>query len=353
MPAKEIQNIALPSPAPGTQRTLRVTRHGDPESQKKAYLQAGLHADEPPGQLIMHHLQELLDQAAEESRVTSLITLVPTANPIGLAQWERDELRGRFHTATGINFNRNHLDLIDPVAEAVKESLTQDPATNIALIRKAMAREIQAAQVDDEAAFLKKTLLSLSFDAEVVLDLHCDFESLVHVYTGTPLWPEASDLSAQVGARATLLAKESGSDPFDEACSKIWWALAEKFPDHPIPPACLAATIEFRGMNDISHDLARADAQNLYHFLIRRGFIDGQAPELPPLPAEATPLRGLDAVKATAPGGVAYPKTRVRATSQGLLLSRRADRQVRPGSVLANIAGDKPLEGKGKELLSP
>ncbi len=321
-----------------------------------------------------------MDKADAEGKIRSSIILIPAANPIGLAQWERDSLNGRFDAATGINFNRNHLDLIEEVAGAIKDSLTREPDKNVALIRKAMGEALESIRPDNEADHLKKLLLSQAFDADVVLDLHCDFEGLVHVYTGTPLWPDAADLSAQLGARATLLAEESGSDPFDEACSKIWWVLAARFPEAPIPPACLAATVELRGMNDISHKLGWEDARNLYHFLVRRGYIDDQAPDLPPLLKEATPLRGLEEVKAPTPGVVVFlkkpgekvvrgevvaeiinptagtPEGRaipVRADTEGLLLSRRADRHVRLGSVLANIAGRETIEGKGKELLSP
>jgi hypothetical protein len=35
----------------------------------------------------------------------------------------------------------------------------------------------------------------------------------VHIYTGTPLWPDAADLSAEMGAEVTLLAKIAGKKP--------------------------------------------------------------------------------------------------------------------------------------------
>lgn len=380
MPTKEIKTLRLPAPSVGTRRRVRVITYGDPASETKAYLQAGLHADEGPGQVVMHHLLDLLDQADAEGRIASRLVLVPAANPIGLSQWEKDHLSGRFETATGVNFNRQHLDLIDPVAEAVEGSLTDDAGANVALIRKAMGAALEEVRPRDEAGHLKKLLLGLAFDADVVLDLHCDFESLLHVYTGTPLWPGAADLSAQLGAEVTLLASDSGNNPFDEACSKIWWILAEKFPEAVIPPACLAATVELRGMGDTSHELARRDARNIYHFLARRGFIRDDFPDLPDLLREATPLRGLEEVVAPSPGVVVYlmepgqevspgdalaeiidptaeaeegRAVTVRAKTAGVFLARRRDRHTRPGRSLVNVAGAEPLEGKGKQLLTP
>jgi predicted deacylase len=231
----------------------------------------------------------------------------------------------------------------------------------------------------DESAQLKHLLLSLSFDADIVLDLHCDYMAVTHVYMGSPLWPEAADLSAQIGAESTLLSKVSGANPYDEACSRIWWELADKFPAYPIPPACLAATIELKGISDVSHELASHDAENIFLFLQRRGLISGEAAELPPLRNDATPLRGVEHVKATVPGVVVYfkapgdliqkgdliaeivnpleidPKrriTRIKSNIDGILISINVDRFARPGRLLAKIAGKEPLTDKGENLLT-
>lgn len=59
--------------------------------------------------------------------------------------------------------------------------------------------------------------------------------------------------------QAGLHADDSGVTPFDEACSRIWWRLAQRFPEHPIPPACLAATVELRGQTDLTHEMAAED----------------------------------------------------------------------------------------------
>jgi predicted deacylase len=231
----------------------------------------------------------------------------------------------------------------------------------------------------DEAEYLKHLLLQLSYDADIVLDLHCDEESLMHVYLGTPLWPEAADLSAQLGAEVTLLAEDSGVTPFDEACSRIWWQLARKFSDHPIPSACLSATVELRGRADTSHELAALDAENIFYFLQRRGWIRGEAPTLPPLRNEATSLRAVEQVKAPAAGVVVFLKkpgdriekgetlaeivdpleidkdkrlVAVNSCTAGILFSVNTDRFARPGRILAKIAGKKPLKEKGEDLLT-
>lgn len=80
--------IPLPPIAPGTRRELTVLRFGSPGARPKAYLQAGLHADELPGMLILAILAEMLAEAEARGEIGGdiggEIILVPVANPIGL-----------------------------------------------------------------------------------------------------------------------------------------------------------------------------------------------------------------------------------------------------------------------------
>ena len=380
MGTKTIKQYTLPSASLGNTRSLKVIHYGNPIAKGKAYIQTGLHADEAPGFVVMHHLINLFDRADAENKIDGHIILVPVANPIGVSQWRDEALHGRFDFFNNINFNRQYPDITDQIAELIKERLGDTPEDNVGLIRRAASEILGSIVLQDEAAALKHRLLSLSVDADIVLDLHCDYQALMHVYLGTPLWPEAADLSAQLGAEVTLLAADSGVTPYDEACSRIWWQLAEKFPDHPIPSACLAATVELRGMADVSHPQAQQDAQNIFWFLQRRGFIKGVAPEIPPLRNDATPLRGVEHLKAPAPGVVVFFKapgdridkgeviaevvnplaegpqnriTSVKSAVSGIVFSINTDRYARPGRILAKIAGKIPIKEKGQDLLSP
>ncbi len=380
LPTKLIEEIEIPSASLGNNRKLKVIRYGKKNSGKKAYIQAGLHADEPPGFVLMHYLIKLLDEADKAQKITGEIVLVPVANPIGISQWQDGRVQGRFEFFNGINFNRNYPELTERVATLVKKKLGKDPTKNIRLIRNAQLSCLEKDRpIVDEGDFLKNTLLSMSVDADVVIDLHCDYEANLHIYTGTPLWPDAADLTAQMGARVTLLARNSGGEPFDEACSKIWWELAEILPEHPIPPACLAATIELRGITDVSHQYGKSDAANLFTFLKRRGYVRGKAPKLPRLLKDATPLEGVEQLKAKSAGVVIFRKeigdvvkkgdiiadivnpmaedpagriTYVRCQHGGLLFTKIVDRYAKPNRVIAKIAGKAPIKGKGKHLLT-
>jgi predicted deacylase len=372
---KTTERLNLPSTSPGTSRSLSIIRYGTPGSGPKVYVQAGLHADEAPGFLVAYHLEQLFDHA----EIKGEIILVPVANPIGLSQWRDDLLHGRFDFVNSINFNRHHHDLTDIIADRAADLLGDDATQNVSIIRTCTAAILQEVEPEDEAEYLKKILLSLSHDADIVLDLHCDHEALMHIYMGTPLWPDSRDLAAQLGAEVTLLAKNSGGNPFDEACSRLWWDLAAKFTSHPIPPACLAATIELRGAADTDPGVARKDAENIFYFLQRRNIIEGTAPQQPQLKNEATPLTGVDYVKAAVPGIITYLKKtgdwvkngdviaeiitplpqadeqtlqQVKSRTDGLLFTRNCDRFARPGRVLAKIAGKKPLRDDDSNLLT-
>lgn len=380
MTTKKIKKHFLPLSLSGSGKFINSIHYGDGSVGKKTYIQAGLHADEAPGYMVMHHLIEMLDLADQEGRIIGEIICVPAANPIGLSQWFHDRLVGRFDTLNGINFNRSFPDIVDETARIIEKQLTGDAEKNRVIIRDAMGLAIDDINPEDESASLKKLLFSLSFDADIVLDLHCDNQAIIHMYTGSSLWPDASDLAAWTGAQAILLANESGGDPYDEACSKIWWRLKERYPDYPISPSSLAATIEYRGEADVSSDLNRKDAQNLYSFLHQRGYLSGTIPSpSAELKAEATPLSGVEHIKSYVPGIVNFLKrpgdmvkagdkiaqimnpyeedwmnriTEIACKTDGLLFSLISDRMVRPGRILAKIAGRKPIEGKGAHLLT-
>ena len=379
MTTRRVQEHLLPVSVIGTERKVISVHFGPGESDRKAYIQTGLHADEAPGYLVVNRLLQLLDEADQAGNILGEIIVVPAANPIGLSQWGTDTIQGRFDASNNINFNRRYYDLGEEIAQKIEGLLTADAEKNIQLVRKCAGEILSTKQPVTEAEYLKHLLLTLSHDADIVLDLHCDHEALLHVYMGTPLWPDGADLSAQMGAGATLLAKDSGDTPFDEASSKLWWELAGKFPDFPLPAACLSATVELRGLADTNPEMTERDAGNLYIFLQRRGLIAGKAPSLPPLTAEATPLEGVDYVIATTAGILSFhkqtgdmvekgeviaevtdpmrnmgkgEKTTITSKTSGVLFARCADRFARPGKIVAKVAGNEPLEGKGVSLLT-
>lgn len=361
--------LPLLTASPGTARHLTLHRFGQEGARPKVYLQAALHADETPGLLVQHHLLTLLTEADDRDAIEGEIVLVPYANPIGLAQFTNGDHLGRYEQGGGGNFNRNWPEFFEAAAEAVEGKLGDDPQANVALIRQALLDHLAGQEAGSELQALRLTLARLAADADVVLDLHCDDQALMHLFLIPAHWPQGAELAADLGCRAVLLADDSGGNSFDEAFSTPWTRLAERFPEHPIPAACLSGTVELRGRSDVDDATARADARALFHSLQRWGAIAGDPPPPPAALCDSTRLDATDTVRSPVGGLVAYAvelgqqvaagdviawivdptevgdaaRTPVVTRASGLVLSQRAHRYVRPGMVLAKVVGKEPL----------
>ena len=343
---------------------LTSYRFGQAGRGKKVYIQASLHADEVPAMLVAHVLRRELERLEAEGRIEGEIVLVPAANPIGLSQLIQGTPFGRFDLASGINFNRFYKHVAADLKEALKDKLGPDAQANVALVREQARRSVADWKAENPTQELKKILLGMAIDADIMLDLHCDNEAVLHLYTGTPLAGQVKPLAALLGAHATLLARESGGEPFDEACSRLWWELADHFgPETPIPMACIGVTVELRGEMDVRYDLAEKDAHGLLQYLAHQGVLDIGRDPLPPLVAEPTPLEGVEPLSAPHSGVLVFHKrlgdrvqeneavadivnpvsgqvTTLRATRTGILFASTAHRHLLRGMHVCKIAGD-------------
>ena len=365
--------IALPQMTPGTRRSIAFHRFGKVGARPKVYLQAAIHANELPGAMALHHLMPMLAAADRAGRIRGEIVVVPTINPIGLAQLVGNNHLGRYELLGRDNFNRNWPDLSGPVEERVGKRLARDATANVAAIRRAALASLAALRPQNELQALRTAAMKLAVDADIVLDLHCDLQAALHLFISRKDWPGAAQaLAADIGAQATLY-----NDPYPDALtfsgvnSALWARLAERFPGADIPQACLSATLEYRGQSDVNHRYGEADARNLYRFFVRRGIIAGRAGGLPRLKAQATPIAGMDVGYCPQPGILVFhvregdrvrkgmavcevidpadprgPRARTQMLSRtdGILFSRRPDgRLAWPGMVVYRIAGAKEL----------
>ncbi|CAN5837244.1 M14 family metallopeptidase [soil metagenome] len=358
----------------GTERELISLHFGNADSGKKVYIQASLHADEIPGMLVVHYLRSQLSELALAGRLSSEIVIVPMANPIGLSQEIQGSAFGRFDLSTGLNFNRGYQHLTPALWPLLDGKLGLDVTENTRLIRQASHAVLQQWQPEDQAACLKKILQTLAIDADIVLDLHCDNQAVMHLYTGTPLVAETMPLAAYLGAKAVLVSSLSGGDPFDENCSRHWWEIAAQAgPDIPVAMGCLSVTVELRGETEVSHELAQADALAIIRFLQHAGHIAGDVALCPPALCVATPLEGVEPIAAACAGILVFTKelgeqvlagesigdlidplsgsvTPMLATVSGVLFARVARRYAQRGMRVAKIAGS--LAFRSGQLLS-
>jgi predicted deacylase len=362
---------ALLSSSLGSHTSLSSFHFGTPGQGQKVYIQASLHAEELPGMLVAHHLRSLLQAAEAAGQLFGEVVLVPVANPLGLAQRVDHKPMGRFDLDTGENFNRHYPRLAHEICAQVQTQLGQDAAANVALVRAAMGQYLHQWQPATQLQSLRRSLLQLAFDADYVLDLHCDCEGVLHFYTEESCWPQMAPLAHFLQSQAILLAKNSGSYPFDECLSGVWWQLSEKLAQAgvqvPLPQGCCATTIELRGELDVSHAWAELDAQAILNFLQHLQLLRcGPVPAVPPGLCQATPLAGSQTLTAPAAGLVVFAahigqhvqvgelvaevinpvdnQTHdVRAAVAGIFYARIRDRYITTGGELGKIAGATPF----------
>ncbi|MEE5113623.1 succinylglutamate desuccinylase/aspartoacylase family protein [Pseudomonas alliivorans] len=365
----------LLSPVPGTARCVHSFHYGPQNGAGKVYIQASLHADELPGMLVAWHLKQRLAELDNAGRLLGEVVVVPVANPIGLEQVLMDTPLGRYELESGQNFNRGFVDLGQHVGDEIEARLTQDASRNCELVRDSLLAALNAQTATTQLHSLRLTLQRLACDADMVLDLHCDFESVEHLYTTPEAWPKVEPLSRYLGAQASLLATDSGGQSFDECFTLVWWQLQQRFGERfPIPMGSFSVTLELRGQGDVNHSLASRDCQAIINYLIDFGLIDGERQMPPELLYPATPLAAVEPV-ATPVGGLlvfcAMPGehvdagqliaeiidpisdavTSVHALNAGLLYARSLRRMATAGMVIAHVAGKQAY--RSGYLLSP
>lgn len=365
--------------APGQSFELNYYRIGPANASTKVFLQASLHADEQPGMMVLHHLLNLLREADGLDKLNAEFVVFPMANPIGMANIEFCKHQGRYHAASGVNFNRQWPDLFVAVNEKVSSQLGDNADENIRLVRQAVSSWLDKLEHSNSLEKLRHVIMTEAYNSDYVLDLHCDNDALKHIFISPDLLPEFTGLSDWFGAAATLTSKDSGGGSFDEVWSGLWTRLNEAHPDKNVPHACCAATLEYRGVFDVFDDINLEDAENLYGFFHSRSLINGSiygdTPEKAP---DATELEATEMLRVSGPGLLAYkvqlgdkvkkgdviadlialdgenafvkrsPQT---AGTDGLVISRNTHKYVWNGCSIAKIVGTQRLSGREGYLL--
>ena len=368
-----IETWPLTGASAGTRRELTLYRFGVVGASPKVYLQAGLHADEMPGVLVLQYLMDLLDEASSRGDVVGEICVVPIANPIGLSQWAHQRPLGRQDAESLQNFNRGYPKLAKQVGDDLVGVLGEDSAQNLHTIRRAFRAELAKMKPRADMQELQVGLMTWSCDADYVLDLHCDHFAVMHLYASTAM-PEVTRLLCQsVGAKLALIEDTSGGNAFDEAHTAPWRQLQDRF-GAAVPMGCFSATLEYRGQFDVDEGLAASDAANLMTFLASIGAIQGWDSFPAHGDAVHLPLRGTDEVFAPQGGVVTWlakpgdqvgtgqvlghvtdpvSRRRLAVTSPiaGLLFRTELWRSCLRGQTLAHVAGE--TVARRGDLLSP
>jgi predicted deacylase len=366
-------HLDLPGDAPG--HTTRVYWYtvGPETAETKVHLQAALHADEQPGTMAIHHLLPMLRDADAAGKLRARFVLFPSVNPLGLTTRVLRRHIGRYDLETGVNFNRRWPDLYPIIAEIVAGKLGSDARANVATIRAAVGDWIDAQNPVTAGQKLRLHILKSAHDADIVLDLHCDDESLMHIFTSPDLMPGLQDLANRMGVAATLTAEDSGGGSFDEVLPNLFRKAQRANPGAAIPMACEAATLEYRGQADTHDAFGKLDAQGLFDFFADRGLVDLPASKpVTPVPGP-TPFEATEVLRTSKPGLLAYrvelgqevkagdvvadliamdgpdaflARTPICAGTNGFILSRASAKFAVAGSAVAKIVGKEILPSR-------
>jgi len=374
---KIVRTITGDSPGKTTQ--LVYFKLGSEQAEKKVYLQAALHADEQPGILVLHHLLKLLEQAEAQGFLKARLVVFPMVNPLGMGDIGFRQHQGRYDRASGVNFNRNWPDLFKAIHTKLANQLGDNAAHNIQLVRAAVKDWLKQQQPVNALQQQRQCVMQEAFDADYVLDLHCDNEALPHIFSVPQSAKVMQDLSDWMGAAATLFAEDSGGYSFDEVWSNVWLDLAKAYPDKVIPLACHSATLEYRGQFDTFDALNQEDAERLYGFLQSQALIGGDLIRPRPVATPAgTDLAATEMTRVQQAGLLAYKvqlgdavkkgdvladlialdgegafveRMPILAGTDGVIISRNIHKYVRPGCSIAKIVGKEKLESRGEYLL--
>lgn len=295
------EQIVLPGGNAGSQYTLNVHRFGN-KLGPKVYIQAGLHADEHPGMLVAQKLISQLTLLDKQQCIQGEVIVVPFANPIGLAQRAFGHVIGRLDLHTGQNFNRGMGIPTYLLNEQLKNQLQQQPYKADAIMRQWLRNAVYQREARYDIEHLHKAILSLSIDANIVLDLHCDHAALPHIFYGKHQVEQGQRLANALGFGICLEEDVTGTVAFDGTHTQPWVLMEKALGQNPFKQPCFAATIELRGQTDVSNELADNDTSGLLNFLIQENVIKTSFFEHQP---SATPVsrHGVEQVKMIASPG--------------------------------------------------
>lgn len=260
----------------------------------KVHLQAGVHADEIAGMLVLHLLMQRLALAESQGRLKGSVTVVPQANPLGIGQFRQGRILGRYHDGTGQNFNRGF----------DQSAAMERPSTNVQQ--------------------WQKQLVQLAAPADVMLDLHTDDEALPYVYLHRSFWPRGRELAAAMKMDVAIIWDDGGDGSFEETIIAPWLRDGST-------GQRMAATLELRGQGDVNDYFARQDAEGLYGWLCGYGVIEDSV-AVADWPVEAVEMGHMETIIAPQPGVLIFEKELGEVVEEGQRFARILRRPGDPSS---------------------
>jgi uncharacterized protein len=324
----QIKSIPIIQHGSGEELGITVIELGNPNSERKAYLQGTLHGSELMGSVVILEIAERL--ASLEGSLNGFIRLVPSCNPVGIATKVFNAQVGRVNLTDFEDWNRIFHRLVKKVEDGnsfdyevavrlpspafqnswkhIAKSLTDQKIvislkrfaeyyarTDIAVICKALNEILwySLSSIKDQresynlssSELLGFALEELSFGADTILDLHTN-NGIGSFYAYFFEWQKES--LPYLGVECGCKMLESESNAFDECNGQGWAALWRIFNDdthlHDLRPSFAPMieswTIELGSSNNVNRQDVELYADKIINYLRHRGFIPGSSEKL-------------------------------------------------------------------------
>lgn len=286
---------------------------------KSVYIQSNLHGTETQGNAVIAELIEYF----QENPPLGKIQLIPFVNPLGMSQKWGNQTYGRYHPIDGENYNRGYQDFSSQIDyDAFKKCTLGRPSDEIRLKFKELL-QMQCRSKFEEfetygASYNQKLCLIIqeqAHKADIILDLHCDTESLEHLYSASYAIEAAKDL----GFPVIYEIPPSFAGALDEASFMPWIKLEEEM---TFPNPVLAYTLELGDEESWNSDLASRQAKRILHFLYKRGVLKNP-PEITNIAeTHIAPLKNLKKYRAPCGGNLEFFRTPGEIVQEGDIIGK-------------------------------
>lgn len=305
------------------------------------YIQANVHGAELQGNMAILKLLNLL----EDKKINSKITLLPNANPYATSVKMGTYTYGRFNPITGDNWNRMYLDFFSQQDnqgfisdDEIRSCKSKEDYKTLIKNKISEYRDFHKEYGVDENKNLFITLQELASDADIVLDLHTAGVGCRYLYGPDYLKEKMKDLNFPFNL---VIPSEFGG-AMDEATFYPWVKFHEV---QNSENTFESYTLELGSEEIVDSHAAKADAINIYNYLVRKSVIEDKEIECPKSEATYCLLKDYKSFFAPKSGFVEYHKAPGQSFKKGekIMSLYHFDKMDYPEEVITPILA--PVDG--------
>ena len=250
----------------------KIIIEGKNTNTPSVYLQASMHASELQGNAVMIELLEYFSKYQPEG----CVVMIPQCNPIGMDHFQGAGHQGRFDSATGDNWNRYYFSPYIDYKEFVKQHINSATLHYKKAFEEILHQQIEQVLSEDwflsRAKRLNYIVQREAQQADFVLDLHTDTDSITYLYTPS----FAKEVAEKFGYKHTLVIPNEFTGALDEAIFVPWWKLQEEFKsqgrEEDVLKECF--TLELGSEEYINSSDAKMQTQGVLNYLSHRKVIN-------------------------------------------------------------------------------